>query len=112
MKKIAFVTLILFVVSTGSALAAFEEADTAGTLTIGSTAATDVKLSKGVALEYVSETDGLGYVVGTSHSSGTKTFASSSGDSKIWSKDGIEQSIPSTAPAGTESADFSGWTAL
>lgn len=112
MKKITLMTMLLFVVTTGSALASYGEGDTGGSKTIGSTSTAVVKLSKGVSIDYVSATGGLGYVVGTYHSSGTKTFASSSGDSKIWSKDGTAQSIPSTAPTGTASADFSGWTGL
>lgn len=114
MKKIALLSAVLFSMTIGSAFAAFTAADTAGTLLVGtSPRQVALKLSKGVSAEYGADTTaGLGYVVGTSHSSGTKTYASSSGDSKIWSKDGTNMATPTTIPTGTASADFSGWTAL
>lgn len=114
MKKIALLTVVFFALAVGSAFASFSAADAAGSLTVGSTQTTTIKLSKGVSAEYGADTtsSGLGYVVGTSHSSGTKTYASSSGDSKIWSKDGTNMATPTTVPTGTASANFSGWTAL
>ncbi len=112
MKKIVMMTLLLFAVSAGSALAAFEAGANDGSLALGTTGPATVKLSKNVKLDYIAETDGLGYIVGTTHTSGTKTYGSSSGDSKIWSIDGVETALPTTAPSGTASADFSGWTAL
>ena len=112
MKKIALFAVLLLLVTSGSVFAAFESPDDSGSLTIGSTGSTTVKLSKNVKLEYGAHATGLGYVVGTYHTSGTKTYASSSGDSKIWSQDGTGVSTPSTVPEGTASADFSGWTPL
>lgn len=112
MKKIALLAALLLMVTNGSALAAYAAGDDAGSLELGTTAQVTVKLSKGVELDYIEETDGLGYIVGAYHTSGTKTFASSSGDSKIWSMDGTAEALPTTAPAGTESADFSDWTPL
>lgn len=115
MKKIAILAIVMFALSSASAFAwtsgTYAAADAGGTLTVGSTSTATVKLSKSVSLAYTSQTTGLGYSVGASHSSGTKSFASSSGDSKIWTKDGLTQSVPA-APVGTSSAAFSGWTAL
>ena len=54
----------------------------------------DIQLSKDVYMAYDGDTtaDGLGYVIGTSHSSGTRTYGSSSGDAKIFWMDGIKAS--------------------
>jgi hypothetical protein len=116
MKKIAFLAIVLFAFSTVSVFAwssgSYATADQGGSLPIGNTSTVTVKLSKSVSMAYTSQTNGLGYSVGASHASGTKTYASSSGDSKIWAQDGLQKSIPA-APTGTASAAFgSGWTAL
>ena len=115
MKKIALLTLVLFSLSIASAFAwtdgSYDAGSADGTVTVGTTGPVAVKVSKGVSLAYNAEATGLGYAVGAYHSSGTKTFASSSGDSKIWFTDVTGESIPA-APTGTDSADFTGWTAL
>ena len=104
-------TLSLFA---GSAFAATTFTDT-GTTTLGTPAIT-VKPSKNVNIYYDSATTtGAGngaYSIGSNHNSGSKTFGSSSGDQKIFMKDGT--SAPSiTVPAVGASADFSsGWTAM
>ena len=116
MKKIALLAVLLLAFSAVSAFAwtakTYDAGSADGTVTVGTTGAVAVKVSKGVSLAYDAETTGLGYSVGAYHSSGTKTFASSSGDSKIWFTDATGSDIPD-APSGTDSADFSsGWTAL
>ena len=117
MKKIALLALLLLSFSAVSAFAwtakTYDPGSTDGTVTVGDTGPVAVKVSKGVSLAYDAETTaGLGYSVGAYHSSGTKTFASSSGDSKIWFTDATGSDIPD-APSGTDSADFgTGWTAL
>lgn len=117
MKKIALLAALLFVFSSGAAFAwtsgTYDAGDTAGTVTVGTSGkSADVKVSKGVSLAYKSQATGLGYSVATYHSSGTKTFASSSGDSKIWSQN-TTAVAPPDAPSGTASANFtSSWTAL
>ena len=120
MKKITCLALLLLALSSVSALAAPTEAGIDGTyvapsgdgsINVGTTQKTTVKLSKNVLLGYQAETTGLGYAIGTYHSSGTKSFASSSGDSKIWTSDATGATLPD-APAGTDSADFSDWDAL
>lgn len=110
-------SLVLFAFSTVSAFAVITATDgtytaaaSDGSLTIGATGAAVVKLSKNVKLSYKKQTTGLGYSVATYHTSGTKSYASSSGDSKIWAKDG--EVVQPAAPSGTASADFTGWTPL
>ncbi|MBJ6724086.1 hypothetical protein [Geomesophilobacter sediminis] len=65
------------------------------------------KLSTNVQLAYKSSADNSGYTVGTYHTQGTKTYASSSGDATIWTSSTTAKDIPA-APVGTASADFSG----
>lgn len=69
-----------------------------------STPAFSAKGSKGVSVAYLATAQG--YVIGASHSSGTQTYASSSGDTKIFKADGTRVAIPTTAPSGTASASF------
>ena len=116
MKKALILAIFSVVLVSSQAMAEFVKGDASGAVEIGSTQKLTLKLSKDVAVEYLGSTtsgeEGLGYVIGASHSSGTRTFASSSGDAKIWYKDGINTAIPTTVPIETESANFSGWTAL
>lgn len=111
MKK--FMILIAALLMTASAaFADYEAADGAGK-TLGSTKTLVVKGSKGVSVNYAGDTTaGQGYVLGAYHASGTKTYGSSSGDTKIFFKDGTAVSMPGTVPTGSNSADFSAWTAL
>ena len=116
MKKIAILSVFLFMVTVGSAFAAVGDfpAGTAGSLTVPTGTATVtaiVKLSNKVGLQYTKQATGLGYVVATSHTSGTRTYGSSSGDSKIYYVDTLATSGPGTAPTGTASAGFT-WTAM
>lgn len=116
MKKISITVAVLFSLTCGSALAA--STYTTDTIDLGGTDDTpelSIQLSKGVGMAYVADTDtdGLGYIVGTSHTSGTRTFASSSGDAKIFFIDAKDSDISGIdVPTGTESADFDGWSAL
>lgn len=114
MKKIVALTLALALTITASAAFATEKAysdtdTTAATLTVGTLV---FKLSKNVLMAYKSASDFTGYSIGAYHNKGTKTFASSSGDSKIFEAVITAKAIPA-APVGTASADFStGWSAL
>jgi hypothetical protein len=99
-------------VSSAFAVATFTDAgtDTIGTPSLG------VKPSKNVKVLYEasSTTSGTGvitYSVSAYHTSGTKTFGSSSGDTKIFMIDGIG-SAPAGAPAAGASANYSSWTAM
>lgn len=116
MKKIAVLAIVLFAFSSVSAFAwtdgSYALADTNGSLVIGGTTGetVTVKLSNKVSLAYKAETTaGLGYTVGTYHATGTKSYGSSSGDSKIFFRDATGVVPPSTAPTGTGSADFTAW---
>jgi hypothetical protein len=113
MKQIVLILVLSLVVFSANAFAEYAAADSAGNLAIGSTITGTLKVSKGVSVDYAGDsTAGLGYVIGAYHSSGTRTFASSSGDAKIWYQDGTAVAIPTDVPVETESADFSAWTAL
>lgn len=111
MKKITILALVLIAFSSTSVFA--WDAGTNGEATVGTDVTAKVKLSKSVSIDYAADTttDGLGYAVATYHSSGTKTFGSSSGDSAIWVFEGTGEAAPD-APTGTDSADFSGWNSL
>lgn len=106
MKKIAILALVLMGLSVSSAFAAYSGSPKV----CGSTDTLTVQLSNNVSMEYSAATNGLGYVVGAYHSSGTKTFGTSSGDAKIFYTDTTGATLPS-APTGTASAAFT-WTAL
>ena len=114
MKRIVALTLALALTITASAAfatdKAYSDTDTgAATLTVGTLV---FKLSKNVLMAYKSASDFTGYSIGAYHNKGTKTFASSSGDSKIFEAAVTANGIPD-APVGTASAAFgSGWTAL
>jgi len=79
--------------------------------TVGSPAAS-VKVSKNVTIKYIPEAAGLTYSMTSFHSSGTKSYGTSSGDTKIFMKDSTTIETPPNAPAAGESAAFSSWTAM
>ena len=110
-KSILFSIAILCVASTSFATyVAVEDGALIGSATNGQTT---VKGSKGVKIEYVSEsTGGQGYVLGAFHNSGTQTFATSSGDTKIYKQDATGVAVPTTAPIGSATVDFSAWKAM
>ncbi len=103
MKKTILTILSVLIAST-SAFAAATVGDASNGLTIGSTATTVVKGSKGVTVSY----DGVaqGYILGAWHTSGTQTFGTSSGDTKIFKADGTAVTLPTTIPTGSASATF------
>ena len=112
MKKIAILTALFVAISCGSAFATY----VAGTVT---KTGFEVQLSNKVSMDYNPQASGLGYTVASYHLSGTKTFGSSSGDSKIFWIDGVGSDATGTgapttpdAPSGTASAAFGSWTAL
>lgn len=110
MKKVAFIVSALVFLMAGAAFADYE----AGPKTLGSTETLVVQLSNSVQMDYIADTttNGLGYIVGASHTSGTRSYGSSSGDSSIFWIDGVKKALPTTVPTGTGSADFSSWDAL
>lgn len=102
----------MLVISVASASSAFAAATTVayatGDVAVGSAT---VKTSKNVYINYKSSSDNTGYAAATYHNKGTKTYGSSSGDSKVYEKANTAEAVPD-APTGTASANFSGWTAL
>ena len=119
LTKIFSIASILSLAAAGSAFASLGSTttfDDAGTTTTG-TPSIGVKPSKNVSVQYTSSSVSSGtgcvtYSISASHSSGTKSFGSSSGDTKIFMKDGTG-AAPPAAPASGSSADFSGgWTAM
>lgn len=118
MKKIVFLAALMMAFSFGSAFAETLASDgtysTGQDLTIaGSAGDLTLKLSNNVLLSYKKGTNGLGYSVASYHTSGTRTYGSSSGDANIFWAEGTKIAPPA-APTGTESADFvsTTWTAL
>lgn len=115
MKRIVALSLAVAIAGTSSVAfadavtKAYSDTSANSTLTVGTLI---FKLSKNVYMSYKSDTDNTGYSIGAYHNKGTKTFASSSGDSKIFEATLTAKTLPD-APVGTASADFSsGWSAL
>jgi hypothetical protein len=109
-KTILFALVTLLLAASAFATAVTQDYGTALPTPSGGTPIAG-KLSTNVLLAYKSETNNTGYTVGAYHSSGTRTYASSSGDATIWVANTTAHAIPA-APVGTASADFSGgdWT--
>lgn len=116
MKKILALTLVL-TFSASAAFAAYSEgySKADSTKTVGDAPNTLVfKLSKNVQMDYKAHNLKTGYAIAAYHNKGTKTYGSSSGDSKIFENSALSVEAP-TAPDGTASADFpssAGWSAL
>lgn len=113
-NKILAMVLVLSMAAVGSAYAAngtivnFNDTTT----TVGTPSAT-VKVSKNVTVRYIPEAAGLTYSMSSFHTSGTKTYATTSGDTKIFMQDSTSIVAPPDAPASGASGAFtSGWTSL
>lgn len=114
MKKIAILVVVGLVLSAGAAFAACQMSGTTFGCAANSTAgipAWTVNLSKSVTLDYEQNSSGLSYALSSWHTSGDKTYGSSSGDTKIFVNNATGVGAP-TAPAVGSTADFSGWIAL
>lgn len=116
LTKIFSITGILSLAAASSVLAA--------DLTIGTGTTVTIKPSKNVTVTYAAGADSVGppagtaassYGIATIHASGTKTFGSTSGDTKIFMKDGITGNTV-TAPAVTNgvpaAGTFTGWSEM
>ena len=107
MKKI-FALMLIFSVASASAAFALTVTNQTGDVAVGTLT---IKTSKNVYFYYKSALDNTGYSVSTYHNKGTKSFGSSSGDAKIYEFAETAKDCP-TAPVGTASADFTGWSSL
>jgi hypothetical protein len=112
MKKIALIAAVMLVMPSSFAFAEYQSPDDNGVVTLGTTDQLDVRLSSKVQADYNGETNGLAYTISTYHESGTRTFGSSSGDSKIYFMEGTAEACPDAPTSTTDSADFSSWSAL
>lgn len=109
MKRLILITIIfVLALSIGIAFAAFQT----GQYTWGSTVTLTFTPSNNVYIDYKNGTGGVSYTAGSYHQTGNRTFATSSGDTKIYYKDGTGVGIPAAPASGSASADFSGWTEL
>lgn len=116
MKKTIGILVIIVFAGT-AAFAAYGITDASNGQYVGAAPNhTKVTSSKNVFVEYIAETavGGQGYVLGTYHSGGTMTFATSAGDTKTYRQDGTGRAVPSLAPVGTDTVDFTGagWTMM
>lgn len=77
-----------------------------------------VKSSKGVSINFKggaadSNSHNQSYSLGAYHASGTKTYATSSGDTKIYYQDTTAVDTPGAPAAASDTASFTGsWKAL
>ena len=115
MTALMAITALLGLAANASAFTqAYATGDSNGSLTIGSTVKATLKLSANVNVGYDVETSSgksQGYGLNTWHSSGSKTYGTSSGDTRIFYVDSTNYT-QTTAPAAGATADFSSWTAL
>lgn len=99
----------------GSAFANVTTITDTGTTTVGTPSAS-IKPSKNVTIYYNGATDLAGgyavYSIESIHSSGSKKFGSSSGDQKIFTKEGTSYEAITPPGGAGSSADFAGWTAM
>lgn len=117
MTRILAIAAIFSLSVAGSALASDTSFTDTGTVTVGAPSM-GIKPSKNVTVVYTPGADMTGtagvisYSIAAYHASGTKTFGSSSGDTKMFMKDGTGAAAPAAPAAGVSAAFGSGWTAM
>ena len=113
MKKV-LILLVMMVLVAAPAIALDGAYGTkSSTHTLGGTNTLDVTPSKGVAIYYDVNADPYdGYAIASYHDKGSKTFMTSSGDTKIFFQDATAVNAPAapTGVAGTVAS--TGWTEL
>lgn len=123
MKKTSVIFALAFMLSAANAFAAWLTPDNTGTITItasnvGANVVFNTKVSANVYVDYKNDSaGGTFYTLATYHASGTKSYGSGSGDSRIYMKEngGVNSATGITpAPAVTAAAiaDWAGWTAV
>ena len=112
MKK-SVLLAIAFVLTLGIVGAQAVATDVAWTETIPDSLVKVGTISANVLIGYNSSADNSGYVLGTYHKKGTRTYGSSSGDPALYYSTATAATLPA-APAGTASADFDSatWTKI
>lgn len=110
MKKVLLIALALSLFA-APAFAAASWVSGAATLGTSSGGQLSVQLSNNVQLDYQAATDGSTFAAASYHTRGTRTYASSSGDAKIYYQNATAVASPS-APAVGSTMDSSAWTAL
>jgi len=110
-KILAFAGILALAAGTAFAADGTQVTFNDSTTSVGTPAAS-VKVSKNVQIQYQPEAAGLTYSMTSFHTSGTKSYGTSSGDTKIFMKDSTAITDAPAAPAAGASADFSGWTAM
>lgn len=108
MKKILLILLALMLTLVGFAWATY----TTGQNTWGSTVTLTFTPSNNVYIDYAEGTSGISYTAGSYHQTGNRTFATSSGDTKIYYQEVTGMGIPTPPTAPGASANFSGWKEL
>lgn len=109
MKKIILITIIsILILGVGIVLAEFKT----GQQPWGTTVTLTFTPSNNVYIDYKAGTNGVSYTAGSYHQTGNRTFATSSGDTKIYYQDGTGINIPDAPASGSASADFGDWKEL
>ncbi|HEY5974969.1 MAG TPA: hypothetical protein VIU41_09515 [Geobacteraceae bacterium] len=123
MKKISAILALALTLSAANAFAAWLTPDNTGTVTVtasnvGAGVVFSTKVSANVFVDYkVDTTGGTFYTLATYHASGTKSYGSGSGDSRIYMKEngGVNSAsgiTPAAAVTAAAVADWAGWTAV
>lgn len=118
MKKVIALLAAAVIMSSASAFAAWSTPAGDGTYSysatnVGTNVAFITKLSANVKIKYNPDTaNGTFYTIGTHHTSGTKSYATSSGDSRLFMKENAAQATAAEPPDAAATPDWTGWTAV
>ncbi len=110
MKKLLIIMVTMSLLAV--AAIAFASGFATGTQTLGSTTTMVFTSSNHVYVQYLNGTNGISYSIASYHQTGSRTYATSSGDSKIWYQDGTAIA-PTTAGATASTSIYaSPWKSL
>lgn len=108
MKRILLILLALTLTFGGFAWATWKT----GEATWGSTSTLKFTPSNNVFIDYANGTDGISYTAGAYHQTGNRTFATSSGDTKMYYQEVTAATIPGAPATADGTANFTGWSSL
>ncbi|MGD9950022.1 MAG: hypothetical protein AB7U29_16325 [Desulfobulbus sp.] len=114
MKKILFITAFCFFAFTAGSTFAAVTNSSGDSFVLGASGRTQltIQLSSTVHMGYDGGTAGTTYSIAAYHDKGTRTFASTSNDAKIYYQEATGVTCP-TAPTGTGTGTFgTGWESL